>query len=103
MRCVRPKARAPKSTTELGPSRVSLLDASQEVKAAKEKRMDNTALQDLVAEVRSTIATLAEAEQKVAAAKAELGRHDHNARLGVSTERSTRPMAKNEVSGWVAA
>jgi hypothetical protein len=65
--------------------------------------MDNTALQDLVAEVRVTIATLGDAEQKVAAAKAELGRRDDKAQLEASVERSTRPMAKNEISGWMAA
>jgi hypothetical protein len=38
--------------------------------------MDNTALQALIDEVRGTITMLAEAEQKVAAAKADLHGRD---------------------------
>ncbi len=65
--------------------------------------MDTPALQALIAEVRGTITMLEEAQQKVAAAKAELGRHDHKAQLEASSERTTRPMANYEISGWVAA
>ena len=61
--------------------------------------MDSTALQNLIAQVRETIATLAEAEQKIAAAKAALAREDLKARLDASSERLTKPAR----IGWVAA
>ena len=65
--------------------------------------MDNTALQALIAQVRESTSALAEAEQKIAAAKADLGRQDLKARLDASVERSTKPIAKRDETGWVAA
>jgi hypothetical protein len=56
--------------------------------------MDNTALQALIAEVRGTIAVLAETDQKVAAAKAELGRQVHGWRAEARADRSVEPSTK---------
>jgi hypothetical protein len=43
--------------------------------------MDSTAFHELIAQVRSAAATLAEAEQRVAAFKAELAQQDRGAQL----------------------
>jgi hypothetical protein len=56
--------------------------------------MDNTALQALIAEVRGTIAVLAEADQKVAVAKAALARQIHGWRAEARADRSIEPSAK---------
>ena len=62
--------------------------------------MDSTALQALIAEVRGTAAALAEAEQRVASATAELAQQGP----GVQPAQQTRaPTAKRGNSGWVAA
>ncbi len=66
------------------------------------ERPDDLALQDLVAEVRSTIAMLAEAEQKIAAAKVELRRHDQKARLAANVEQSMKPVVKSARIALVA-
>lgn len=50
--------------------------------------MDDTALQALIAEVRGTIAVLAEADQKVAVAKAELCRQIHGWRAEARADRA---------------
>ncbi len=65
--------------------------------------MDSNALQNLIAQVRETTAALAEAEQKIATAKADLAQQDLKARLDASIERSTNPTAKPASSGWLAA
>jgi hypothetical protein len=62
--------------------------------------MDSTALQALIAEVRGTAAALAEAEQRVASATAELAQQGP----GAQPARQTRvPIANRGNSGWVAA
>ena len=62
--------------------------------------MDSTALHALIAEVRGTAAALAEAEQRVASATAELAQQD----LGAQPAQQTRgPIARRGNSGWVAA
>ena len=62
--------------------------------------MDSAALHALIAEVRGTAAALAEAEQRVASATAELAQQD----LGAQPAQQTRaPIARRGNSGWVAA
>jgi methyl-accepting chemotaxis protein len=56
--------------------------------------MDSTALHALIAEVRGTAAALAEAEQRVASATAELAQ---------PAQQTRAPIAKRGNSGWVAA
>jgi hypothetical protein len=46
--------------------------------------MDSAAFDELIAQVRGTAAALAEAEQKVAAVKAELAQQQHGAQLDAS-------------------
>ena len=66
--------------------------------------MNNTAFHELIAQVRGTAAALAEAEQKVAAFKAELAQQDHGTRLDASSALQIRtPLAKRSSSGWVPA
>jgi hypothetical protein len=65
--------------------------------------MDSNALVELIAEVRETIATLAEAEQKIGTVKAELAKQDHRARLAASSDRSIKPIAARANSGWLPA
>ena len=62
--------------------------------------MDSTALQALIAEVRGTAAALAEAEQRVASATAELAQQGPGAQPAQQTR---APIAKRGTSGWVAA
>ena len=63
--------------------------------------MDSTALNELIAQVRGTAATLAEAEQRVAAFKNELAQQ----KLPDATSALLRamPMPKRASSGWLPA
>jgi hypothetical protein len=67
--------------------------------------MDSTTLQELIAQVRGTATALVEAEQKVAAIKAELAQKDHGAQLHASSAllKHVKPTAKRGSSGWVPA
>jgi hypothetical protein len=66
--------------------------------------MDSTALQELIAQVRGTTTALAEAEQKVAAVKAELAQKDHGAQLVNSVLlKPVKPTPKRVSSGWLPA
>jgi hypothetical protein len=66
--------------------------------------MDSTAFHELIAQVRSAAATLAEAEQRVAAFKAELAQQDRAAQLDARSAQPVRtPTAKRGSSGWVPA
>jgi ribosomal protein S12 methylthiotransferase accessory factor YcaO len=63
--------------------------------------MESTALTELIAQVRATAATLAEAEQRVAAFKNELAQQklpDASSALLRAT-----PMPKGANSGWLPA
>ena len=63
--------------------------------------MDSTALNELIAQVRGTAATVAEAEQRVAAFTAELAQHKlPDASLVLL--RAT-PMPKRSSFGWLPA
>jgi hypothetical protein len=62
--------------------------------------MDSAALHALIAEVRGTAAALAEAEQRVASATAELAEQGPGAQPAQQTR---PPIAKRGNSGWVAA
>ena len=63
--------------------------------------MDSAALNELIAQVRGTAATLAEAEQRVAAFKNELAQQ----KLPDATSALLRatPMPKRASSGWLPA
>jgi hypothetical protein len=63
--------------------------------------MDTTALNELIAQVRGTAATLAEAEQRVAAFKNELAQQKLSD-AGSALLRAT-PMPKRASSGWLPA
>jgi len=67
--------------------------------------MDNTAFHELIAQVRDSTAALAEAEQKVAAFKAELAQQVHGAQLAASAAllRAAKPAPKRVRSGWLPA
>jgi hypothetical protein len=65
--------------------------------------MDSTAFHELIAQVRGTAAALAEAEQKVAAFKAELAQQEHGAQLDSALQRAIRPISKRVNSGWLLA
>ena len=67
--------------------------------------MDSTAFHELIAQVRDTAAALAEAEQKVAAFKAELAQQEHGAQLDASSAllRAVKPIPKRVSSGWLPA
>jgi hypothetical protein len=65
--------------------------------------MDNTAFHELIAQVRGMAAELAEAEQKVAAFKAELAQQEHGAQLDSALQRAIRPIPKRVNSGWLPA
>jgi hypothetical protein len=62
--------------------------------------MDSTAFHELIAQVRGTAAELAEAEQKVAAFKAELAQQEHGAQLDCARQKAIRPIPKRN-SGWL--
>ena len=63
--------------------------------------MDSTAFHALIAQIRGTAAELAEAEQKVAAFKAELAQQEHGAQLDSALQREIRPISKRAQSGWL--
>lgn len=63
--------------------------------------MDSTALHALIAEVRGTTAALAEAEQKVASATAELAQQDRVQLDAKPAQQIPGPIAKRGNSGWV--
>jgi hypothetical protein len=63
--------------------------------------MDNTAFHELIAQVRSTAAELDQAEQKVAAFKAELAQQEHGAQCGFALQRAIEPLPKRVSSGWL--
>jgi len=67
--------------------------------------IDSTAFHDLIAQVRSTAAELAEGEKKVAAFKAELSQQEYRVRLDASSAllKSIEPLSKRANSGWVPA
>jgi hypothetical protein len=65
--------------------------------------MDSTAFHELIAQVRGTAAELAEAEQKVAAFKAELAQQEHGAQLDSALQKAIRPIPKLVKSGWLPA
>jgi len=67
--------------------------------------MDSTALQELIAQVRGAKTALAETEQKVAAAKAELAQKDHGAQLDASSAllKNAEPTPKRGGHGWQPA
>jgi hypothetical protein len=66
--------------------------------------VDSIAFHELIAQVRGTAAELAQAEQKVAAFKAELAQQEHSAQLDTALQRAMpmQPLPKR-VSGWVPA
>jgi hypothetical protein len=70
-----------------------------------ETTMDSTALQELIAQVRGAKTALAETEQKVAAAKAELAQKDHGAQLDASSAllKNAEPTPKRGGHGWQPA
>ena len=59
--------------------------------------MDNSALQELISQVRGSAAALAEAEQKVAALKNEFAQQE---RPKPAPLRTVEPMPKRINSGW---
>jgi hypothetical protein len=65
--------------------------------------MDSAAYHELIAQVRGTAAALAEAEQKVAAFKAELAQQEHGAQLDSALQRAIRAIPKRVNSGWLPA
>jgi uncharacterized protein YhaN len=64
--------------------------------------MDINALNELIAQVRATAASLAQAEQKVAAFRAELAEQAKEAEHNAAPVRSIRSIPKRS-SGWVPA
>jgi uncharacterized protein YhaN len=64
--------------------------------------MDIEAFNALIAQVRESAASLAQAEQKVAAFKAELAEQAKEAEHNAAPVRSIRSIPKR-ASGWVAA
>ena len=67
--------------------------------------MDSTAFQELITQVRGSATTLAEAEQRVAAAKAELAQKKHGAQVDASSARlqAVKPKPKRLSSGSLPA
>jgi hypothetical protein len=67
--------------------------------------VDSTAFDELIAQIRGTATALAEAEQKVAAVKAELSQQKHETRLDASSAmlRAAKPIPKRVSSGWLPA
>jgi hypothetical protein len=63
--------------------------------------MDSTALHELIAQVRSTVAELAVTEQRIASSTAELA--DRGSQSDTKPEQARTPIAKRGSSGWVAA
>ncbi len=64
--------------------------------------MDIAALNALIAQVRESAASLAQAEQKVAAFRDELAEHAKDAEHNAAPVRSIKSIPKRS-SGWVAA
>jgi hypothetical protein len=67
-----------------------------------EGTMDIATFNALIAQVRETAASLAQAEQKVAAFKTELAEQEAERSVGAAPARSIRSIPKRS-SGWVAA
>jgi hypothetical protein len=68
--------------------------------------MDSTTLQELIAEIRDTTISLAEAERKVAAFTAELAQQDHGAQLAINSNplrAAHAPKPKPVNAGWLPA
>jgi hypothetical protein len=67
--------------------------------------MDSTAFEELIAQVRGTATALAEAEQKVAAVKADLSQQKHGAQIDTNSAflRAAKPIPKRVSSGWLPA
>jgi hypothetical protein len=65
--------------------------------------MDITAFNELIAQVRATAAALAEAEQRVAAFKAELAEQGQGAQVVSPVARTIKPLPKRVNSGWLPA
>jgi hypothetical protein len=65
--------------------------------------MDSTAFHALIAQIRGTAAELAEAEQKVAAFKAELAQQEHGAQCDSAPQRAIEPLPMRVSSGWLRA
>jgi hypothetical protein len=63
--------------------------------------MDSTALKDLIGEIRGTTATLADAEQRVAAFAVELATKKRVAPVHVSALSKAIPGPKRGRSGWI--
>ena len=68
--------------------------------------MDSTTLQELIAEIRDTTTSLADAERKVAAFTAELAQQDRGAQLASNPNRlqaidAPKPRPVN--AGWLPA
>jgi hypothetical protein len=65
--------------------------------------VDTTALDELIAQVRGTVTVLAETEERVAAARAELSEENYKARLEASLAllKAVAPVPKAATSGWV--
>jgi len=65
--------------------------------------MDITAFNELIAQVRESAASLAQAEQRVAAFKAELAEQEAQRNASAAPVRSIRSIPKRASSGWVPA
>ena len=65
--------------------------------------MDSTALNELIGQIRGTTATLADAEQKVAAFTSELATQKRVAPVYVSALSKAIPRRKGGRSGWIPA
>ena len=66
--------------------------------------MDSSALQELIAQVRGTVAELAATEQRIASSTAELGQLVRGAEQDAKPAQQNRtPIAKHGSSGWVPA
>jgi hypothetical protein len=65
--------------------------------------MDTAAFDALIAQVRETAASLAQAEQRVAAFKAELTEQAKEAERNPAPVRAIRSIPKRASSGWVPA
>jgi hypothetical protein len=67
--------------------------------------MDSTAFEELIAQVRGTATALAEAEQKVAAVKADLSQQKHGAQIDTNSAflMAVKPTPKRVNSGWLPA
>jgi hypothetical protein len=65
--------------------------------------MDINALNELIAQVRATAASLAQAEQRVAAFRTELAEQTKEAERNAAPLRSINSIPKRARSGWVPA